>query len=343
MPTRISFMIQDLLEERNNHWEKVPPSAPQPAAEDPPRRPPITVRRSLAGKPPGPAAAAAASPPTSRAAHAAAASASPARPANVPTQPQSPQSPAQARAPAAATTTATATATMESKREQVRLIAGSIVRSLKEALQWADDNERRMDAQPGMRTAARVEELNRAFLIRVSEALERMQRQHGEVPFLQNLIAVIAAYARDTTKIGGERGPYQPANIARLKGTLADRVAQVEQVINQSSSAQPAGGATSAPRPAAAPAAAGATTGHQQPPPLAAASALARPTGPATGAMGAEPPREVQRAPAHAPAPAPASTELAPGWVDPDLHQLTAGQPLDRVSLASPCSVAIEC
>jgi hypothetical protein len=219
---------------------------------------------------------------------------------------------------------------MESKREQVRLIAGSIVRSLKEALQWADDNERRMDAQPGMRTVARVEELNRAFLIRVSEALERMQRQHGEVPFLQNLIAVIAAYARDTTKIGGERGPYQPANIARLKGTLADRVAQVEQVINQSSSAQPAGGATSAPRPAAA---AGATTGHQQPPPLAAASALARPPGPATGAMGEGPPREVQRAPAHAPAPAPA--ELPPGWVDPDLHQLTAGQPLDRVSLAS--------
>ncbi len=334
-------MIQDLLEERNNHWEKVPPSAPQPAAEDPPRRPPITVRRSLAGKPPGPDAATTASPPTSRAAHAAAASASPARPANVPTQPQSPQSPAQARAPAAATTTATATATatMESKREQVRLIAGSIVRSLKEALQWADDNERRMDAQPGMRTAARVEELNRAFLIRVSEALERMQRQHGEVPFLQNLIAVIAAYARDTTKIGGERGPYQPANIARLKGTLADRVAQVEQVINQSSSAQPAGGATSAPRPAAAaPPAAGATTGHQQPPALAAASALA-----STGAMGAGPPREVQRAPAHAPAPAPTSTELAPGWVDPDLHQLTAGQPLDRVSCLSPCSVAVAC
>lgn len=331
LPTRISFMIQDLLEERNNHWEKVPPSAPQPAAEDLPRRPPITVRRSLAGKPPGPGAAT--SPPTSRAAHAAAAAApaSPARPANVPTQPQSPQSPAQARAPAAATTTATATATMESKREQVRLIAGSIVRSLKEALQWADDNERRMDAQPGMRTVARVEELNRAFLIRVSEALERMQRQHGEVPFLQNLIAVIAAYARDTAKTGGERGPYQPANIARLKGTLADRVAQVEQVINQSSSAQPAGGATSAPRPAAAaaPAAAGATIGHQQPPPLAAASALARPPGPATGAMGAGPPREVQRAPAHAPAPAPA--ELPPGWVDPDLHQLTAGQPLDRL------------
>jgi hypothetical protein len=41
------------LGERDNNWEKVPPRVPQPADAGPPRKPLVTVRRSVGSKPPG--------------------------------------------------------------------------------------------------------------------------------------------------------------------------------------------------------------------------------------------------------------------------------------------------
>lgn len=223
-----------------------------------------------------------------------------------------------------------AVAAAAAKRERLRSIANAIVKPLKDTIQWADEMERRMDAQ-NLRTQGRAEEVNRAFLTRLKEILDRLHKQLGDVPFLLGLMNSFNAYIRDSIKLASDtatadRAPFDPRNIQRLKVVMLERISKVEQTFG-SNTAPPA-----KTQPRTPPRTEPSSVIDKQPmPSLSTPPAINLGTGSMLHETSTAHPT-LSRVPLSSSS-SDSLEEVPSGWIDPDLHKLTRGKPLTAVLL----------